>query len=224
MPVPVKSKKLRRSLMRHEVHSTLREWIIDGTLNPGERLRDSELAETLGVSRMPVREALLRLEGEELVETSANRWTRVASVDAAQARRVYPILRSLEVLAISLAAPRLGESELQRMSASNERLEKALEEAQPIAASEADREFHRVFVEKSGNSDLIRLVDELKSKLRRLEIAYFGGSIVAVQAIEEHAKIIEALRERDTNFAKKTLEVNWLNSFERILARFEEDS
>ena len=223
MPIPTELKKLNKSLMRQEVHSALREWIIDGTLGPEEQLRDAELAEALGVSRMPIREAFLRLESEGLIETSANRWTRVSPVDVGQARRIYPILWTLEPLALSLAEPRLKKPELRLMVEANKRLTKALDSKQPIEASEADREFHKVFIDQSNNEDLVQILDVLKFKLRRLEIAYFGGSVVAMQSTAEHSEIIEALENGDVRHAARAVERNWQKSFERILARFRRD-
>ena len=98
-----------------EVYAALLEWIVDGTLGPGERVRDKELAEALGVSRTPVREALQRLEDAGLVETSASRWTRVASLDVAQAEQVYPVVWSLEALAVELAGRDLSDEDLCEM-------------------------------------------------------------------------------------------------------------
>jgi DNA-binding GntR family transcriptional regulator len=103
MPLPNSAPKLNRPAVKDEVYAALLEWIVDGTLGPGERVRDKELAEALGVSRTPVREALQRLEDAGLVETSASRWTRVASLDVAQAEQVYPVVWSLETLAVELA-------------------------------------------------------------------------------------------------------------------------
>src|SRR5207248_3505224 len=78
MPIPQTEIRLTRSLARDEAYEKIRDWIIDGTLRPGELLRDQEIAQSLGVSRTPMREALRRLEDEGFVETALNRWTRVA--------------------------------------------------------------------------------------------------------------------------------------------------
>jgi DNA-binding GntR family transcriptional regulator len=209
--------------MREEVYAGLRGWIIDGTLKPGEKLRDAELAEALGVSRMPVREAFLRLEDEGLVQTSANRWTRVAPVDVEQARRIYPIIMALEALAVRLAAPKLREPDLNLMVQANERLAVALKTGDPVAASEADREFHDVLVEASENPDLAEIMDDLKAKLRRLEVAYFGGLLVADRSVAEHDAIVEALREGDADRAADLVETNWRGSLERILKEIPEE-
>lgn len=222
MPVPSRPKKLSKTLIREEVYADLRAWILDGTLEPGEKLRDAELAEALGVSRMPVREAFRRLEDEGLVETAANRWTRVSLVDSEQARRVYPIVVALESLAVSLALPRLGEADLRLMSRVNDRLRGALGDGRAIEASEADREFHEVLLGKTGNPDLVRILDDLKAKLRRLEVAYFGGSIIAERSAEEHEELLAALREGDVERARAAVENNWRRSLERVLTQLGE--
>jgi DNA-binding GntR family transcriptional regulator len=222
MPVPSRTKKLSKTLMRAEVYADLRAWIIDGTLKPGEKLRDAELAEALGVSRMPVREAFLRLEDEGLVETSANRWTRVAHIDVWQAKRIYPLVIALEGLALSLAAHRLSEAEISKMEEANEQLSRALGEGRAVEASEADRRFHAVFVEVADNPELASMLDNLKAKLRRLEVAYFDGCMVADRSVAEHRQMLDALRDGDHARASKVLEANWRGSLERLVAGLRE--
>lgn len=217
MPVPSRAKKLNKTLMRAEVYADLRAWIIDGTLRPGEKLRDAELAEALGVSRMPVREAFLRLEDEGLVETSANRWTRVAHVDVGQAKRIYPLVISLERLALSLAASRLGEAEISEMEEANAQLSRALEDGRAVDASEADGRFHAVIVGAADNPELASILDNLKAKLRRLEVAYFDGCMVADRSVVEHKKLLNALNSGDHGAAAEILEANWRGSLGRLV-------
>lgn len=217
MPVPSRAKKLSKTLMRAEVHADLRAWIIDGTLKPGEKLRDAELAEALGVSRMPVREAFLRLADEGLVETSANRWTRVAYVDVGQAKRIYPLVIALERLALELAAPRLGEEEISEMCRANDELSAALEEGRAVEASEADGRFHAVIIRHSDNPELAAILDNLKAKLRRLEVAYFDGCMVADRSVVEHGQLLDALKQGDHERASGILEANWRASLERLV-------
>ena len=217
MPVPGGTKKLSKTLMRAEVYADLRGWIIDGTLKPGEKLRDAELAEALGVSRMPVREAFLRLEDEGLVETSANRWTRVAYIDVGQARRIYPLVIALERLALELAAPRLGEEEISEMRRANDDLTRALEENRAVEASEADGRFHAVIIGLSDNPELAGILDNLKAKLRRLEVAYFDGCMVADRSAVEHRQLLEALDSGDHEQAAVILEANWRGSLNRLV-------
>ncbi len=106
-------------LLRETVYDVLKGAIIGGTLPPGERLRDGEIAEHLGVSKMPVREALRRLADEGLVIAEANRWTKVAPIDIGAAARVYPIIWTLECLALRLV-PAWTEDRLDRLRSAND--------------------------------------------------------------------------------------------------------
>jgi DNA-binding GntR family transcriptional regulator len=208
-----------RSSAREQVYSTLREWIVRGVLEPGEKLRDVEIAESLGVSRTPVREAVRRLEDEGLVESSASRWTRVAGLDLVEAARIYPIVWSLEPLALRFAGPRLGEAEIERMESANDRLRRAADEESTMGASEADRDFHQVFIDASDNAELVRILEELKTKLFRLEVVYFGGWDLADLSISEHERILEALRAGDYAAAADAVGSNWKQSLRRLLER-----
>lgn len=223
MPLPDRMKKLNRPLMREEVYEALREWIVDGTLKPDEKMRDKELATALGISRTPVREALRRLEDEGLVESAANRWTRVSSVDIGEAHRIYPIIWSLESLAVSLAGPQMDDEDFEEMEAANIRLRLALEDTEAAAASKADRDFHSVFVRRSSNDDLVKILNDLKVRLRRLETMYFGGCVVADRSVAEHEEIIEALKSEDWKSAARAVETNWQESLKRIFEQYSDD-
>lgn len=217
MPVPKKVDTVQRQLMREEVYTLIKKWIVEGELQPGEKVRDMELAETLGVSRMPVREALQRLADEGLVETSANRWTRVSSMDPGDAQRIYPILWSLEPLAVRLSAGHLGEDGIEAMRRANTRMARAIESGKPVEASREDAELHRVYLEATANPELIRIVSDLKLKLRRLEIAYFGGSVTAARSVEEHEELIRSLAGGDFDAAANAVRENWEESLDRML-------
>ncbi|HEU5347822.1 MAG TPA: GntR family transcriptional regulator, partial [Ktedonobacterales bacterium] len=115
MPVPASMVPLTRRCLSDDAYAQLREWIIDGTLAPGEALRDEALAEALGMSRTPVRDALQRLENEGLVITSSTRRTSVSPVTLKQARDIYPITVALETLALRLALPSIDEAALAAM-------------------------------------------------------------------------------------------------------------
>lgn len=216
MPIPLHVPRIERQLMRERVYATLREWILEGTLRPNETLRDTELASRLGVSRTPLREALRRLEDEGLVQTAAHRWTRVAPLDVAEAERIYPVVGALESLAMQLAGPRLTDEDLTVMEQANRRLRSALKRRDAVGASRADREFHSVYVRRTGNPELIQILDWLKAKLRRIEVVYFGGTMVAEASAEEHDRVLRALRRRDYPTAVREVQGNWDRSLQRL--------
>lgn len=216
MPLPLTLPKRVRSLAREEVYAQLSTWIIDGTLSPEEHLRDQEIAERLGVSRTPVREALRRLEDEGLIETALNRWTRVAPLQATQAAELYPVVETLEVLALRLAAPALTPVELNHMRDLDHVLQGALHRQDVQAAVQADTEFHEVWITRSGNSELQQTLRTLKRKLRRIEIASFMVVGSGQASVNEHEALLTGLQKGQLEEAIQALEGNWRGSFNRL--------
>ena len=216
MPVPQGAKILNRSTLSEEVHETILRWILDGELRPGEKIVDTELAERLGTSRTPVREALRRLENKGLIETAANRWTRVSLVSPDEVERIYPLIWSLEGLAMELAFPLVGQK-LDLMAEANRELEMALAAKDPVQASRSDARFHQILIDSSGNPELIGILADLKIKLRRLEVLHFEVSVVASESVHEHAELLTALGEqRGLAEAQRLIRLNWEGSLARL--------
>ena len=216
MPLPDNSQPIGRFSMREEVYNSLLTWIMEGTLCPGEKILDKDLAERLGVSRTPVREALRRLEDKGLIESAANRWTRVAKISLSEPIKFYTIIWTLEELAVSEVINELTEKDFKQMRELNNTLAKAVKDEDPVKASWADVEFHRTYIDKTGNSHLIRILNDLKIKFRRVEVTYFGGCKKVDDSMREHNDIISALQKRDLDLAKALIRRNWQNSLSRL--------
>ncbi len=216
MPIPTNTKPFNRSFMREEVYNTLLSWIMNGTLRPGEKLLDKELAENMGVSRTPVREALRRLEDKDLVESAANRWTRVSEISIKEPEMIYPLIWSIEGLAVSLAINHFREQDFQKMRRANRTLAAALDHADPIEASLADIQFHDVYIQRAGNPHIAAILSDLKIKCRRVEVTYFDGSACSKQSLTEHEGILDALACGDVAQAQATIKANWQNSLDRL--------
>ena len=204
-----------KRLYRDDVYAQLREWIVSGTLEPEEKLRDLDLAARLGVSRTPVREALRRLEDEGLVQTKLNAWTRVAPVTRELAARIYPILHRLEPLSLELAAPFLTKLDFKRMRGLNAQTKTALENNDGRSAAQHDSDFHECFIAKCQNPELQTIVRQLKTNHVRLELHYWQGGSLALESVQEHAQIVAALENGDMKTAVRALEHNWIRAFER---------
>jgi DNA-binding GntR family transcriptional regulator len=215
VPMPVDVEAVDRTLIREEVYATLLEWIIDGTLEPGERLRDYDLAARLGTSRMPIREALRRLEDEGLVEAAANRWTRVSLLDESTVQNIFPLLCALEPLAMRLAGPNLTKADRDRMIDANTSLKEALRTDNSAQASAADAAFHDAFVERAGNPDLVRFVRELRLKVRRLELVGGGDRLLSGEAAIEHERILGEMDEGNYQAAAALVAAHWRRSLTR---------
>ena len=214
MPLPPTETRLIRSLARDEAYGKIRDWIIDGTLRPGEILRDQEIAQSLGVSRTPVREALRRLEDEGFVETALNRWTRVAPLDLRKAIEIYGVLEALEVFALEKA--RLTPRDLEGMAAANDAMRSSIKRRKAASALHADEAFHGIWMTRAENSELWVLVAQLKIKLRRVELAYWHRAAQTEQSVREHSAILKALRKGSRREAIAALKQNWEGSMRRL--------
>lgn len=202
--------------MRDEVYSSLLNWIMDGTLRPGEKIIDKELAKALGVSRTPVREALRRLEDKALIESSANRWTRVAEISPQEPQMIYPIIWTLENLALTQAAARMRQQDYVKMERANKELKDAIAANDPVGASKADAIFHDVLIERSQNPHLIMILQDLKIRYRRLEVVFFEGASCDESSVIEHELLMSSLKSGDLQHAQNILHSNWEKSLERM--------
>ncbi|NER83002.1 MAG: GntR family transcriptional regulator [Leptolyngbya sp. SIO1D8] len=215
MPIP-QIEAINRTFIRDDVYNSLREWIITGELEPGERLKDKVLATQLGISRTPVREALRKLEDEGLVETAANRWTRVAPIALKDAESIYPIIQKLEELALTLAFPNLSTGYVQQMQIANDTLRTALDKNNPQAAVQADAALHQVFIDAANNSELSVLLAQLKTKYQRIELAYFSQADLLLVSFKEHQELILAIKARNFELANQMLTRNWQASINQL--------
>ncbi len=209
MPIPTSTAPLNRSLAREEVYRSLKQWIIELQLAPGEILRDQELAVQLGVSRTPVREALRQLEDEGLVITSFHKWTKVAPSNLEEITALYPVVAALEVAALELAMPRLTAADIKELEAINVALAKAIAADARQQATELDAQFHAIIVRASQNAEIEKLLANLRPRIKRIELAHFGDQRMAPQSIQEHKTIIAALRAVDTQAALQAIKQNW---------------
>ena len=208
--------KIERTFVREAAYLKLQSWIVEGTLDPGMQLRDKELAEKMGVSRTPIREALLRLEDEGLVKTKPNSSTLVAPIDFDNAIHLYSIVLSLEKLALNQSFQSITDKHVQTMAEANERFLKELKNYNRLSALSADNDFHSVYIQLSQNKELQRILSGLKHKLKRLDLYYFEKVKDAHLSYEEHLKIIEALKRKDLSSALRAVESNWKASFSRL--------
>lgn len=195
MPVPG-SPALDRSLLRDDVFSRLRDAIVDGTLQPGERLRDQELAGWLGVSRTPVREALLRLATMGLVVASPGRSTVVAPLADRDVREARDVVAAMHGLAVREAVDSLTRADLAAMRAANRRFRIALREGDADAALAADDELHGIPVRVSGNRALTAVLEQFTPVLRRAERLRFA-TLTGRGSATRHDRLIRLCEEGD---------------------------
>ncbi|MHA7268489.1 GntR family transcriptional regulator [Arthrobacter sp. HLT1-20] len=210
MPTPLPHGIHKRSLLRDDVYDSIRNAIVDGTFAPGERLKDPELESWLGVSRTPIREALLRLERAGLVVTTPGRATIVAPLDAQSTRNAQQVVAAMHELATRLSVPALTATQLAEMTAANARFATALEDDDVDSALAADDDFHEVLLNACGNDMIPTVLDASLPLLRRVERQRFS-SHAARHSIAAHARIITLAGLGDADGAALATRENWLS-------------
>ncbi|GAA3099765.1 DNA-binding GntR family transcriptional regulator [Kribbella aluminosa] len=218
MPLPGGDKLPIRVNAQDIAYERLRDWIVNGPLEPGENVRDTDVAEMLGVSRTPVREALIRLSQEGLVEIARGRSTRVADLQFDRAVHLYDLGGVLDAHAAEIAATTLGGPELTSLRAM---VDEMADQQDVARAQELDEQFHDVYYLAAGNPVLIGYLEQLKVELRRIERAAFRDEQIRKEAYEEHLLILGALESRDPDAAREAALTNWRNSWARIKAWIE---
>ncbi|MEV6648507.1 GntR family transcriptional regulator [Amycolatopsis sp. NPDC051371] len=205
--------KVTRPLLRDEAYDRIRQAIVDGTLPPGTPLRDGDLAEHLGLSKAPVREALRRLADDGLVDSKPQSYTRVSDVMSRDVIDARQIVRVLHEFAVRAAAPRCRPADVAAMRAANDRFAKAIEAGDIAAAVKADDELHDVPVRLAGNAAVAATLDRYTPLLRRLEHARFSSAL-AWNSVERHTKLIDALETHDTDTAVSVISTIWTDLLE----------
>jgi 1-aminocyclopropane-1-carboxylate deaminase len=193
--VPLSSNPLPRNLLREDVHARLRNAIVDGTLAPGEQLRDGDLAARLGVSRTPVREALLELARADSSAPS-RRSTVVAPIDPAAVRDAQAVVAAMHALAVRVAVPHLTASDLDEMRAANADFAAAQRRGDLDGAMDADARFHAVPVARSGNTAAAGVLAQYEPVLQRAERLRFASHEGAASA-ERHERLIDLCADGD---------------------------
>jgi DNA-binding GntR family transcriptional regulator len=206
---------ITRVPLRDEVYRQLLERISRGDLPPGSRVKDTEMAGLLGVSRTPVREALLRLTREGVLDADMGRGFSVRRLDEAEMRETGAILSSLEGLALEISAGVPAER-LARLGAIDQEL--AAVRGDPDRCIDLDEQWHRTLLEGCPNGRLLSLISSLWQVPRRYMRAYLRDAGRLSLSTQHHARIIEALRRNDRETAAQRFRHHWSRGIEELSA------
>ncbi len=183
--------------LRDVVFNTLRQAILRGELKPGERLMEIQLANKLGVSRTPIREAIRKLELEGLVLMIPRRGAEVAEITEKSLRDVLEVRRALEELSVQLACDRITEEQIEELKVAAKEFERVLKSGDVTAYAEADVKFHDIIYFATDNQRLIALLYNLREQMYRYRVEYLKRSEVHEKLLAEHQYIIEMLESRN---------------------------
>lgn len=214
MPIPSDmSKPIRKTAKLHAYHQLL-NWIIDGTLQPEEKLNDIELAQALGVSRTPIRESLQLLETQGFVTMQPGRATQVTAVEKDDINHLLPPLASLQALATELAVPHMTEEVIAELEEKNQQFADALHAKNFTEALRVDEQFHQIIIDTANNPYIIQIVEMLQAHVRRL--FYSEKIILRESSIEQHGKIIALFKSKQPGDIAKLMTDNWLYTLEEL--------
>ncbi len=203
--------------LRDVVFNTLRQAILTGELKPGERLMEIHLANRLGVSRTPIREAIRKLELEGLVTMIPRRGAEVAQITEKSLRDVLEVRRALDALCVELACDRINEEELQALSEACDAFEEATKTKDPKKIAQADVAFHDIIVKATNNSRLVQLVNNLSEQMYRYRFEYIKDESCHEQLTKEHQILFESLKSKDKETAAKTAKLHIDNQENSII-------
>lgn len=209
--------------LRDVVFNTLRQAILTGELKPGERLMEIHLANRLGVSRTPIREAIRKLELEGLVTMIPRRGAEVAQITEKSMSDVLEVRRAMDALCIELACDRISEEELSNLGTACEDFEQAVKTKDVKKIAHADVALHNIIVEATGNQRLIQLVNNLSEQMYRYRFECIKDLGQHARLMEEHRIILNSIRNKDKETASQAAKMHIDNQEKAIMKQIRLD-
>ncbi|MFP4482890.1 MAG: GntR family transcriptional regulator [Thermovirgaceae bacterium] len=195
------------------ISEILRRAIFSGSLIGGARLRQEEIARQLGVSSIPVREALRQLQAEGLVEIIPRRGAVVTELEVSEIREIYEMRTFLETGALKLAFDDISGDVIEKARHCLDEMEITEDD---IKWCQLNEEFHDLLYRISGREMLLEFLKNLRSRVNRYVITYLRA--MRNESEQEHRKILKAIDDRDKNLALRELEDHLKNAVDAIVA------
>ena len=210
-------------LLSQKVYRALKTEIIKGSLKPGTKLSEGKIAEQMGVSRTPVREALKELAAEGFVKMNPNQAVAVSNASVKDVQEVLQIRGVLEGLAARLATKTINEEEIKELEKYQKRMEQYTNKDDVLAFSEMDAEFHELILNICGNNRLIQIRKNLSDQAHRYRIRSLSVPGRLKYSLKEHQEIVEALKRKNAEQADRLSQKHIENVLANILAHKEKE-
>ena len=191
--------------LRDVVFNTLRQAILRGEMEPGERLMEIQLASKLGVSRTPIREAIRKLELEGLVIMIPRKGAEVAHITEKDMRDVLEVRCTLEELAMQLACKNVTDKDIEALRTANRVFETAIVSKDVVNIVDADVQFHDIIYAMTNNARLVQIINNLREQMYRYRLEYVKDARTHSILISEHNDIIQKLSEKNAEEAKSVM-------------------
>jgi len=191
--------------LRDLVFITIRQAILRGDLEPGEKLMEVALANQLGVSRTPVREAMRKLELEGLLVMQPGKSAQVASITEKDMKDVLELRCSLDAFSVKLAMERMKSDVIFKLKQANKEFEKAVESKEVLRIVEADVKYHDIIYNATENNRLVQMISNLREQMYRYRLEYIKDTSNHQMLIKEHDEIIRLMASGDVVAAQKMM-------------------
>jgi len=216
--------KIHDTSIGRQVVRELRRQIFSGRLKPGEKVPESKIAEEMGISRGPVREALLVLEQEGLVATSPRRGSRVVKITINDIREIYTLRATLEGFAVTLFMDAVSDAGLQEMEQALVELKQAVENGELMEIAKKNLGFHEVILNNSKHGRLLSAWKSLQVQSRMLSSMTTEYYLGLTDLYRHHVELVDAVRSGDKSKAQAAFEKHILDSMEQLIAGLEKNA
>jgi DNA-binding GntR family transcriptional regulator len=204
-------------LAKDKAFNQIQRWIIDGTLQPGEKIYDAELSKALSISRTPIREALQLLEIEGFIEMHPGKETLVTKVEKKDVLKIYPPLASLHALAAEEVAKKITTEQVEILKEMTSEYEQLINSVQRFKIMECDEKIHNFIVELANNPYVTDFSSLLQLHIRRFKYMFLNGHETIVrESFREHKALIEAFENHDSVKAESIMKQNWLRPMNEV--------
>ena len=211
------------SSYKDKVYKSLKEAILNRTFKPGDPLMERTIAEQLGVSRTPVREALKHLEHEGLVETIPWKGVFVQSLSADDVKDIIQLRLATESFVAFLVAEKVTDEDIRVLEEKHQRMKEKWQQGNHHEMVHTDKEVHLYLAQLSGNKRIIQLLENLSEQIHRLGVQALTDDDRPIYSYGEHEEILAALKARDSAKAKVAMEKHLNNTMSAILHSIEKE-
>jgi len=206
-------------LMSEEIADILRENIIFGNINPGEKVNEYQVAKLLNISRPPIREAFRLLVAEGLITLVPRKGAFVSKLSSREVKEIYEMKSMMESFAVRLAIPIIDEKELSELDSINDLMEEKIKQNNFKAILKLNIEFHRKIIEMSKNEKLARFYESIVLPIRRYQRVGLSAPTSLEVSLKEHKGIVQAIKSKNIILAERLTQEHTISAMDRVIKR-----
>ncbi len=210
-------------LMSEEIADILRDNIISGNINPGEKVNEYQVAKLLNISRPPIREAFRLLTAEGLITLVPRKGAFVSKLSIQEVKEIYEMKSMMESFAVRLAIPTVDEREVSKLDSINNLMEEKIKRNNFKAILKLNIEFHQKMIRMSKNQKLVHFYGSIVLPIRRYQRVGLSAPTSWETSLQEHRSIIEAIKSKNVELAERLSRGHTIKATTRVIRRLEEN-